>query len=113
MIFDFPEKSILIRSVTTSWGPYLFNFWLCIPSPYDDPVTAVTVKSYLYTDGSAGVETTSILLSSSIMSTAPNIFEVYFDHPGPEFAGKHVLKFFVTLQSGKTNDFWFGFVDVE
>ena len=113
MIFDFPEMSLKITPVTTSWGPFLFNFWNAIPRPYDDPVTAVTAQSYLYTNGMPGIETTSALISSSAMSEAPNIFEVWFEHPGAELAGLHVLKFFVTLQSGGTNNFWFGFVEVQ
>lgn len=112
MTLDFPEKSIRITPVTTSWGPFLFNFWDAIPKPYDDPVTSVTVQSYLYTNEEPGVETTSVLIASSIMSEAPNIFEVWFEHPGSEFVGQHVLKFFVTLQNGGTNNFWYGFVEV-
>ncbi len=102
---DFDVASIGVVPATLAWGPYRFNFQGAVPDPDGDPIVSAVVKSYRN-----GVETTSQLIQSS--QTESPVVKVWFNYPGADLHGKHILVFRLIAQNAGTNSFEFGYVDV-
>jgi|GEM_PF-5077097 len=107
MPLDFETSRIPVNASTAQWGPYAFNFRAALPNPESDPINDAAVTSW-----QGDVETTGNLMDGEPVVMSP-IVQIKLKYPGAQFAGKHTLKFVLTMQGGGVNEFNFGYVEVE
>lgn len=107
MRFNFEVSCIEVNEATLDWGPYRFDLKPLIPDPVGDPIKIVEVFSFL-----DGVDTTEHLISRSTIVPGRNAVDIWFNWPGSELVGQHIIVFDVTLVSDGTNRFKHGYVEV-
>ncbi len=109
MKLHFEVGTIDVNENTSAWGPHRFNLRPQLPNPNGDPIKTVVVSSFL-----DGEESTDELIAKfKLVEGSTNMVDVWFNWPGTDFIGQHVLQFNVTLESEGTNSFYYGYVDAQ